>query len=153
MQRPFGVAENLGSLENPIPALCRRLEPFPAVYCDKLNTRQREGCPAPAARHIVFPLLRLACQPAEQSTGELTLASAALFHFFLFRYRVNSSATVGATEPRGGKSLKRCQITDNSAAVQLHQCAAAAIKRSGRARLQQVQPSDNSRARRLLVFS
>lgn len=88
VQQPFGVAEKfIGSLENttpePPPALCRRLDPFPAVYCDKLNTRQREGCPAPAARHIVFPLLRLACQPAEQSTGELTLATATLFYFFI----------------------------------------------------------------------
>lgn len=64
------------------PALYRRLDPFPAVYCDKLNTRQREGCPAPAARHIVFPLLRLACQPAEQSTGELTLATATYIFYF-----------------------------------------------------------------------
>lgn len=137
VQRPFGVAEKfIGSLENtiperPPPALCRRLDPFPAVYCAQLNTGQRGGGRRLLLAILSPPLLRLAGPPAQHSTGELTLATAtSLFYISLScEFECNSQCD-GAAGGRGG-GHKRCQITDNSAAVQLHKCAAAPIKRRG----------------------
>lgn len=78
-----------------LPTLCRYLETFPTLYCDKLNTKLRGGYPALAVRHIVFfavPSWTASLRNA--APGELTPAAFSLI----------VQIFAPPAEPREGKS-------------------------------------------------
>lgn len=96
-----------------LPTLCRYLETFPTVYCDKAKHKavRRMSCASCWPYCCLAPPLGL---PARITLHRGINLCCSFFHIlYIF-------VTATPAEPRGGKCCKCCQITDSSSLAQLH---------------------------------